>query len=231
MQTAAELFVVAALSAWAALPARAGPTKLGRQMKAKPDGEVRRLAADERRDFAPLPNAFTGQLETFDRFAFKVEAGQCYAVAMRLDRSDYAVDACTRDGPLATLKEPGVRHPKPVEFPGFEQNAFTSCPAKAAGTAVLTLRFSCRRRSKGKGSLQVQLYGRSASAQPVNAKTAAKANLVKERSMISACESCKDQLQQCRDQGTPSVKCDADFATCASAITVGGHPLRASDCE
>jgi hypothetical protein len=229
MRIPSDLFLVAALGAWA-LPARAGPTKLGREMKT-PDDEVRRLAAEQRRDFTPLPNAYSGQLETFDRFVFKVEQGQCYAVAMQLDRKDYAVDACTRNGPSATLKEPGVRRPKPIEFHGFEQNAFTSCPAKTSGNAFLTLRFACKRKTTGKGSLRLQLYGRSLSAHPSTAKAIAKANLVKEQSMISACESCKDKLQQCHDQGTPSVKCDADFATCASAITIGGHNLRASDCE
>ena len=230
MRVASQLVLTAALGAWA-LPAHAEGTKLGREMRAQSDGEVRRLAAKQRQDFAPLPNAYSGQLETFDRFVFKVEQGQCYAVAMQLDCHDYAVDACTRNGPSATLKEPGVRHPKPIDFHGFEQNAFTSCPAKASGNAFLTLRFSCKRKTKGKGLLRLQLYGRSPSAHPSTSTATAKVNQVKEQSMITACESCKDKLQQCHDQGTPSVKCDADFATCATAITIGGHSLRASDCE
>ena len=225
MRIASELFVVAALSAWA-LPARAGPTKLGPKMKAKPDDEVRRLAADQRRDFALLPSPSAAELETFDRFAFKVEKGQCYAVAMKLDRNDYAVDACTRNGPSATLREPGVKRSKPIDFRGFEQNAFTSCPAKASGTAVLALRFSCRRRTKGKGSLRLLLYGRSPSAHPANAKAGPA-----ERSMIAGCAACKEQLQKCFDRGIPLVECKAHFATCASAITVGGRSLKASDCE
>jgi hypothetical protein len=146
---------------------------------------------------------------------------------MRLDRNDYAVDACTRNGPSAILREPGVKRPKPIDFHGFEQNVFSSCPAKASGTAVLTLRFSCRRRAKGKGSLRMQLYGRSSAAHPANAK----ANLANERSMISGCEGCKEQLQKCYGRGIPTVKCHADFATCASGITVGGRALKASDCE
>jgi hypothetical protein len=213
MRTASGVLLVVALGVWA-LPARANLT-------------TRRSVGVQRTDFSELLSTYKGRLETFHQFAFKVAKGQCYAVAMELDRNDYAVNACTRDGPTATLKEPGERHPKTFDFQGFEQNAFTSCPVKATGKAVLTLRFRCRKRSKARGSLRMELYGRTAATHPASAR----ATQTGVQAMVSACEACKEQLTRSHARGIPTVKCDEDFSSCVTAITVAGHNLKVTDCE
>lgn len=190
----------------------AGPAALGRNMTQFSDEQLAASDWQALATFSRETEHLDGRLETFRTFKFRVAPGRCYAAAVHLDRTDYAVDRCTANGPKVVLKESAKGRALPKDFYGFSRLVSTACPVSGAGEAELTLKFGCQGKT-AHGALHIDLYSRKASAAEARAKTFW-ADQAKGRAGMASCDECRDKLKSCRDSGGTGAGCDRNFRAC-----------------